>query len=1552
MVLDGVTAAVKASKDSNVAVDHRGPTDWLDAEDVSAHRSIVTNSLSVHNGEALPYLLQLADQPGTNSVVHIAVLSKAHLAGLSEPGSLTVVHSTTTQEAYDMALCAHALANQGCGPVVHLIDSVRTAFAQSYPLRFPAQSRFAASPSSTSSSGSSGSGNPLEDSVSSSGSDQKLHAVESVERVFQEFNEACRGEANAAEYKAFEYFGSDKAERVIVATGVCAKSCIEWIRRKQRMGEDVSDFGVVNVRVSSPWSPSHFLHALPSSVKVVVASEDVFGEAAASFHHHAVPAAHFAHSPVFQVAQEHVAFERLGHAMFGCLSEDILEKSASSLVQEVIVCQSTPTAQTLPMGEILGVHMGMKVQDYESRNELTGTIRKEVRFSALDISQLQFPIQRADVLCVEHASQLDEAMLAHVGRDTVVIVNAASVLGELSPNAKTVLSSVKGVRVFGIDAEAIARKVGEDSAEAVPFVLMGSALHFATTYAQSHGHLASQIVRVLGQTETARALCHELAEPALLAHWLKKVDLPHVVHPTEFHHDHHENLFHPIALDEELPALERSEDVLQLLQQLFSSRVAVSEPKRSLETSLGAFMAWTAEEKRAKSRWIVARASKVRNVQAVHHILSSNESVGVVLLCSEVNSVIARDVGLYAMNYGNAYVASVAIDGSHAQAVKAFTEAEKFRAHGPSVILAFVGDKSAVQSGEWPLYRWNPHVRTGADPFVLDSAKLKSDLHEFLKRDQQLSLMALRAPKLNPSFSKSADLELEKRGKAGLERHQEKRKFSSSFASLRSGLSGATGAGGAAQAKTDMNILVLYGSDSGRGASVAEKLARKAEASGCGETRYMEANQFKVEDLENETVVLFIISTAGQGEDCTNAKHFTAALADSKTRLPKLRFAVFGLGDSHYWGEGSADSAKYFCLPARRLFDKLKGLGAQPLSEVVGLGDDQNDDGYDGALGEWEPAVWAKLEVKVVAPPVAKPPTDDEIKIWSNYLRGTIAEGLADLSTGKLVFEDTKLTKFHGIYMQDDRELREAADAKGLERPYSYMIRIGVPGGVATAQQYLDMDALCDQYCTGRLKITTRQAYQFHGIIKKNLKLTMQGINKACMDTLAACGDVHRNILANPRVHDGRVYEQVAELAQAINAHLKPRTTAYHEIWLDRKPVAGYQDHEPLYGQTYLPRKFKVAIAVPPENDVDVFAHCTGFIAIVKNDKLLGYNVCAGGGLGTSHGDKATYPRLSDVLGFCLPEQAVKVVEAIMVTQRDHGERLNRRHARLKYTVEDHGYQWYREQVEKYCGFKLEEAKPFKFDTNADSYGWRKGKHTGLWTYTMFVENGYIHDENPEYQLKTGLKEIAHALVKFNGQISLTANQNLILGAIPEERKHEIVRLLEKYHIDNSQYSQMRLHSMACVALPTCALAMAESQRYLPSLISKLEVTLDEVGLRHDAITIRMTGCPNGCGRPYLAEIAFIGKAPGIYNLHLGGGFAGNRLNRIYREGVNEEQILEIVRPMLRNYAKERLQGEHFGDFLLRTKVLLPVYHGHSFWAKDESENDTSTRSGTVQLYW
>lgn len=960
-----------------------------------------------------------------------------------------------------------------------------------------------------------------------------------------------------------------------------------------------------------------------------------------------------------------------------------------------------------------------------------------------------------------------------------------------------------------------------------------------------------------------------------------------------------------------------------------------------------------------------------------------------------------KDIGLYSMMYGGVYVASISIAASHSQALRAINEADSFP--GPAIIVAHApsaesmlnseeyshlqnllenhvglidpididhekGQPSgispaiaslAVRIGQWPLYRWNP-LNVDTDPFSLDSTKLRADLEEFLSREQQLSLIAKSEPNFAAPLERSLEHELSHHVK-NVKNHLDHQKIHDQFNQLANGLNGGSSSAGSSRKNPNVNLLILYGSDGGNASSVAEALAKKAELAECGEVRCCEANDIKIESLADEKNVVFVLATAGQGEDCANAKKFTQELLSSKSKLTNLRFAVFGLGDSNYWGKGTSDSAKYFCKPARDLDIKLIELGALPLVPGgAGLGDDQHDDGYEGALSEWEPKLWHALDV--ILPESARGNVgathmvDDDIKISSNYLRGTIAQALEDQSTGKMIYEDTKITKFHGIYLQDDRDLREGLDSKGVERAYSFLIRIGIPGGVASSEQYIAMDNICSELANGRLKVTTRQAFQLHGVIKKNLKKTMQRIIQANMDTLAACGDVNRNGIANPYIHDSPAHVEANKLAHALNIHLKPKTSAYHEIWLDKKKIAGTIDHEPLYGKTYLPRKFKLAIAIPPLNDVDVFAHCLGYIAIIEKGTLVGWNVTIGGGLGTSHGDQKTYPRLADILCFCTPDQAVTIGEKVLLLQRDHGERLNRRHARLKYTVEDHGIEWFRERVEEMCGFKLGKPRPFHFDSNADLYGWRKGAMDGLWEFVMYVENGVIADK-PGYEIKKALREIAEANIE--GQMTLTANQHIIIGAVPEKRKPIIQQLLSKYNIDNTRYSAMRLHSMACVALPTCALAMAEAQRYLPTLITKLEETLDEVGLRHDAITIRMTGCPNGCARPYLAEIAFIGKAPGVYNLHLGGGFAGNRLNKIYREGVNEAEILEILRPLLRRYAKERNDGERFGDFLIRVGVILPVLNGRSFWATTAEENDLRTPNvisgkteGSLQVYW
>jgi len=551
---------------------------------------------------------------------------------------------------------------------------------------------------------------------------------------------------------------------------------------------------------------------------------------------------------------------------------------------------------------------------------------------------------------------------------------------------------------------------------------------------------------------------------------------------------------------------------------------------------------------------------------------------------------------------------------------------------------------------------------------------------------------------------------------------------------------------------------------------------------------------------------------------------------------------------------------------------------------------------------------------------------NESIKTASNYLRGTLAESLADPLTGDVSADDSQLTKFHGIYVQDDRDLRAERRKQKLDKAYSFMIRVRVPGGVATPQQWLDMDRLSDTYGNGTMKLTTRQAFQLHGILKGVLKKTVQEINASLMDTIAACGDVNRNVMCNPNPHISSQHAIAQALAQQISDHLTPKTRAYHEIWLDEKRVAGGpEEEEPIYGKTYLPRKFKTVVAVPPSNDVDIFAHCLGFILIDDGKGgCAGYNVTVGGGMGMTHGNAETYPRLADVMGFCKPEQAIAVAEAVVKVQRDYGDRTNRAHARLKYTIADRGVDWFRTEVEKHLGFRLQKPKPFEFADRGDRYGWVKGTD-GNEHLTLFIENGRIKDYDG-YPLKTALREIAKV---HTGDFRLTNNQGLILGCITKEQRPVIEELVNRYGLQRALEGAtgLRKNSMACVALPTCGLSLAESERYLPTLIDDLDKVVEEAGLRDDAIAIRMTGCPNGCARPYLGEIGMVGKGPGKYNLYLGAGFDGARLARLYKSNVSTEDLVGEIGPLIKRYAVEREEGEKFGDYVHRID-LLPKWEG------------------------
>ena len=553
---------------------------------------------------------------------------------------------------------------------------------------------------------------------------------------------------------------------------------------------------------------------------------------------------------------------------------------------------------------------------------------------------------------------------------------------------------------------------------------------------------------------------------------------------------------------------------------------------------------------------------------------------------------------------------------------------------------------------------------------------------------------------------------------------------------------------------------------------------------------------------------------------------------------------------------------------------------------------------------------------------------NEYIKIDSNYLRGTIVKGLADLSTGSMCEDDQQLLKFHGTYQQDDRDIRAGRRKHKLEKAFSFMIRIRVPGGVASPHQWLETDRLATQFANGTIKLTTRQAFQFHGIIKSNLKRTIAEINQTAMDTIAACGDVNRNVMCNPNPHLSKIHALALKAAEEISAHLTPQTRAYHEIWLDGEKVESTEeDFEPIYGKTYLPRKFKITIAVPPSNDVDIYANCLSFIAIVEDGELVGYNVAVGGGMGSTHGNDATYPRIADVIGFCTPEQVVDVAEKVVLVQRDFGDRTDRKHSRFKYTVDDHGPAWILAKVNEYLGYELGAVRDFKFEDNGDRYGWVEDDN-GNSHLTLFIAGGRVLD-TPSYPMRSGLREIAKI---HDGDFRLTANQNLIIANVSPAKRPAIEKLLAEYGIQDSHLkSALRLNSMACVALPTCGLSLAEAERYLPDLITELEESLEENGLRHDAITIRMTGCPNGCARPFIAEIGFVGRGPSAYNVYLGGGFAGQRLSKLYRENVPAEKIKPLLAPIFQAYAQNRNEGERFGDFCIRSGYVAETIQGPDF---------------------
>ena len=546
---------------------------------------------------------------------------------------------------------------------------------------------------------------------------------------------------------------------------------------------------------------------------------------------------------------------------------------------------------------------------------------------------------------------------------------------------------------------------------------------------------------------------------------------------------------------------------------------------------------------------------------------------------------------------------------------------------------------------------------------------------------------------------------------------------------------------------------------------------------------------------------------------------------------------------------------------------------------------------------------------------------NERIKRESNFLRGGLVEGLNENSTGAFTPDDVQLVKFHGLYQQDHRDYRAERKKQKLEPLYSFLLRARLPGGVVTPQQLIEIDRIASELTSaGSIRLTTRQTFQYHGIYKRNLKSVFQELKfKANIDSIFTAGDVNRNTICTSNPMQSDLHAQVYDWSVKVSEMLLPHSNAYAEIWLDGEK-AYETEQEPIYGETFLPRKFKTAFVLPPFNDVDVHANDLNFVAIVENEKIIGFNVLVGGGLGMTHGDKTTFPRKADDFGFIKAEHVLEITKAVVTTQRDLGGRVSRAHARVKYTLETHGVDKFKSEVEQRSGIKFTASRPYVFTERGDRIGWVKGTDH-KWHLTVFIENGRILDY-PGKPLKSGLLKIAQV---HQGDFRMTANQNLIIASVPESEKETIEKLARECGLINDAHTAQRFNSMACVALPTCPLAMAEAERYLPGLVTDVETLLAKHGIADDHIILRVTGCPNGCARSMLAEIGLVGKAPGRYNLYLGGNTNGTRLPKMYKENIDEATILNTLDELIARWSNERESGECFGDFAIRAGIVAEV---------------------------
>ncbi|TQC74289.1 assimilatory sulfite reductase (NADPH) hemoprotein subunit [Pantoea dispersa] len=551
----------------------------------------------------------------------------------------------------------------------------------------------------------------------------------------------------------------------------------------------------------------------------------------------------------------------------------------------------------------------------------------------------------------------------------------------------------------------------------------------------------------------------------------------------------------------------------------------------------------------------------------------------------------------------------------------------------------------------------------------------------------------------------------------------------------------------------------------------------------------------------------------------------------------------------------------------------------------------------------------------------------ERLKKQSNYLRGTILEDLDNGLTGGFTGDNFLLIRFHGMYQQDDRDIRAERAAQKLEPRHAMMLRCRLPGGIITPTQWLAIDKFAtDKTLYGSIRLTNRQTFQFHGILKKNVKPTHQMLHEVGLDALATANDVNRNVLCTSNPVESELHQEAYEWAKKLSEHLLPQTRAYAEIWWNQEKVAT-TDQEPILGETYLPRKFKTTVVVPPHNDVDLHANDLNFIAIAENGKLIGFNLLVGGGLSIEHGNKATYARTASEFGYLPVEKILDVAAAVVTTQRDWGNRTDRKNAKTKYTLERVGVETFKAEVEKRAGLTFEPIRPYEFTTRGDRIGWVKGIDK-KWHLTLFIENGRLLDY-PGRPLKRGIAEIAKV---HQGDFRLTANQNLIVAGVPEAQKAQIEAIAREHGLMEAVTPQ-RENSMACVAFPTCPLAMAEAERFLPSFVSKVEEIMHRHGVGEEHIVLRVTGCPNGCGRAMLAELGLVGKAPGRYNLHIGGNRIGTRIPRMYRENITENEILASIDELVARWASERTADEGFGDFVIRAGIVQPVVDpARDFW--------------------